>query len=544
MTISEAFGEVASRHPARQALVCGADRLTYGDLASKADALAGALYELGVRKGERFASLLPPGWHFVVLFLALVRLGAVTVPINPHFRRRQLAHILGEVEPAGLVVAGDRSTAEEPAAVRAIAREAAPRCDLFVTVGGEGDGLTFDDLLSRGPALPQLEPPAVDDLAVILYTSGTTGWPKGVMHSHRGLISPVVASLRLRRMWLHSPSPAQLARMAGLVARYGLRLLQAAGRPQTFLAALGGHAIAGMEVLLQALLMGDRLILMPRFHPVETLQWIEKEQVTVLVAPPLALSILVRMQDLDRYDLSSLLICGTGSAPCPPDLARQVQQRFGCAIHIGYGMTEIGGGISATSVEDSPDRQAETVGRAMSGIEVRVVDEERRPLPPGQVGELACRAESRMLGYYRAPELTREVLDEDGWYYTGDLAVMDEQGFIQIVDRKKDMIIRGGQNVYPAEIERFLAAQEGIREAAVVGVPGPAGSERVWAYVRLEEGAQLGAQEVLGLCRSALEAYMIPDQVRFLDDFPRSAQGKVQKTELRALAVSETQQES
>ena len=136
---------------------------------------------------------------------------------------------------------------------------------------------------------------------------------------------------------------------------------------------------------------------------------------TVLIAPPLSLSVLVRMRDLERYNLSSLLICGTGSAPCPPELARQVQQRFGCAIHIGYGTTEIGGGISATSVEDSPDRQAETVGRAMSGMEVRIVDEQRRPLPPGQVGELACRGESRMLGYYRSPELTREVMDEEGW---------------------------------------------------------------------------------------------------------------------------------
>ena len=544
MTLGEAFDEVASLHPGREALVCGADRFTYGQLSARARAVAGGLYRLGIRKGDRVASLLPPGWHSVVLFLALVRLGAVAVPLNPGLRHRQLSHILREVEPAALIVAGDGSTAEAPDAIRSLAQELPSACRLVVSDGGDTGDPSFDQLLAGEPlAASAAEPLAPDDLAVILYTSGTTGWPKGVMHSHRGLIGPVVASMRLRRMWLHRPSPAQLARMAGLVTRYGMRLLQAAGRPQTFLTALGGHAIGGIEALLQALLMGDCLILMPRFHPLEALRWIEEERVTVLIAPPLALSVLVRMRDLDRYDLSSLLICGTGSAPCPPELARQVQQRFGCAIHIGYGMTEIGGGISATSVEDSPDRQAETVGRAMSGMEVRIVDEQRRPLPPGQVGELACRGESRMLGYYRSPELTREVMDEEGWYYTGDLAVMDEQGFIRIVDRKRDMIIRAGQNVYPVEIERFLQTHEAIREAAVVGVPGPAGDERVWAFVLLEDGAGLSAREVLDYCRSALEAYKIPDQVRFVSEFPRSALGKVKKTDLRAQAAREIQPE-
>lgn len=202
-------------------------------------------------------------------------------------------------------------------------------------------------------------------------------------------------------------------------------------------------------------------------------------------------------------------------------------------------MTEIGGGISATSVEDTAERQAETVGRAMAGMEVRVVDEERRPLPPGQVGELACRGESRMLGYYRAPELTAAAVDSEGWYYTGDLAVIDEQGFIRIVDRKKDLIIRGGEKIYPAEVERFLQGLAGVREAAVVGVPGLAGDERVWAFIVPEEGSSPSPRQVLERCREALEVCKIPDEVRLVADLPRSALGKVQKRELRALAESE-----
>jgi acyl-CoA synthetase (AMP-forming)/AMP-acid ligase II len=175
----------------------------------------------------------------------------------------------------------------------------------------------------------------------------------------------------------------------------------------------------------------------------------------------------------------------------------------------------------------------------MEGIEVRVVDEERRPLPAGQVGELAYRGESRMLGYYRAPELSEATIDGEGWLYTGDLAVMDDEGFIRIVGRKKDLIIRGGQNVYPAEIEHCIAALAGVVEAAVVGVPGPTGDERVWAFVELQDGAEITAHDVLRHCRQGLEAYKIPDQVHIVRGLPRTALGKVAKRELRLRALHE-----
>jgi len=287
--------------------------------------------------------------------------------------------------------------------------------------------------------------------------------------------------------------------------------------------------------------MGDKLVIMPRFNPQEALELIEGERVTILVAVPMALSIMVGMKDLDRYDLSSLIIVGTGSAPCPPDLARQIQTRFGCAMHIGFGTTELAGGIAATSLEDSDDLQAETVGQAMPGMEIKIVDDERRELPPGQVGELACRGGSVMMGYWRAPDRTAEVVDEEGGYYTGDLAIIDEQGYLRIVGRKKDMIIRGGQNIYPAEIENYLVAHDKIKEAAVVGVPAPIAGERVWAFVILEEGAGMTAREVLDYCRVGMEVYKIPDRVRFVTDFPRAASGKPQKFNLREVALREGQ---
>ncbi len=384
--------------------------------------------------------------------------------------------------------------------------------------------------------LPEVSP---TDLLALLYTSGTTGTPKGSMHTHRSLIAPVVASIKLRELWLGRPNLEMLGRMFKALVRYRERLLRAAGQPQTMLSTTGWQNTTGLEVMLQALLMGDRLVVMPRFHPREALRLIEQERVTILVAVPTAYQVMLALPDFDRFDLSSLLICGTGAAPCPPQLAREIQRRFGCAVHIGFGATETGGGISATSLDDSERAQAETVGRPMPGMEIKIVDDQRREVPRGRVGELACRSDSIMLGYYRAPEATAEVLDEEGWYYTGDLAWQDEEGYLHIVGRKRDVIIRGGQNIYPAEIEAFLAAHPKIQEAAVVGVPSGVAGENVWAFVIPRPDTSLTPQEVLDYCRSALEPYKIPAVVRIVPDFPRAEGGKPQKFALKALALRE-----
>jgi len=573
MTMAEALHHVAGQHPEREALICDDVRLTYGQLRDSAETLARGLARLGVRPGDRVATCLPPDPAFVQTFFALARLGAVIVPMDPHFRRRLLRHILQESKPVALLASGRPEMVSQLELLREVAAEV-PALRHFLVAGPGVPGqeqagpaippsegtLRLADVMAAGEttgpltgtsdfAPPQVRP---EDLLALLFTSGTTGLPKGAMHSHRTLIAPVVASLRLRQAWLKRPSLQTIGRMARLVARYRERLLQAAGRPQTFLATTALHNITGLEVMLQALLMGDRLILMPHFHPVKAVRLVEQERVTVLVGVPMTLDMILRLKDLERYDLSSLLICGTGGAPCPPQLARQIQQRLGCAIHIGFGATELAGGIAATSLEDSEELQAETVGRPMNGIEVRIVDEARRPLPAGQVGELACRGENLMLGYYGAPDLTAQAVDDEGWYYTGDLAVMDERGYVRIVGRKKDMIIRGGQNIYPEEIEQFLMAHPRIKEAAVVGVPprggGPEqaiGGERVLAFIIPEAAAEgateapLTAREVLNYCRRELEAYKLPDQIRFVDDFPRAASGKPQKFKLRELALQE-----
>ena len=518
LTMYEAIREVAATRLDQEALACGEARLSYGQLLECIDSQAQSLAALGVQKGGKVACLLPPGPEFVYLFFALARLGAVIVPLDPQLRRQGLVDVLQDAQPLALV--SSQPIDEE------LLFQQVPSLRHFILPGGPERSLNGEGSLSSLNVLPQ-------DLLALLYTSGTTGRPKGTMHTHSSLIAPVVASIKLREVWLHKPSLMSIGQTAKAIGRYRARLLRAAGRPQTFLSTVGWHTITGLEVVLQALLMGDRLVVMPRFHPRQALQLVEQEHVTVVIAVPLAFQMMLGIEEFDRYDSSSLLICGTGAAPCPPDLARQIQRRFGCAVHIGFGATETAGGIAATSLADSADRQAATVGRPMPGMQVKVVDEERRSLPPGQVGELAVRSDSLMLGYYNAPDMTAQVIDEHGWYYTSDLALIDTAGYVRIVGRKKDVIIRGGQNIYPAEIEAYLAGNPRIREAAVVGIPSPLGGESVWAFIILEEDVAMTSQEVLDYCRAALELYKIPSQVRIVADFPRTELGKPQKFKLR-----------
>ena len=534
MTMAQAIRKVAESRPEQEALVCGEARVTYGQLLEQVVALARGLHRLGVGKGDKVAALLPPGPEFVTLFFGVASLGAVIVPFNPQLRRRGLSAVLHDAGPAALVTC--RPIEDE------LVRQVTSLRHVISTGGAGAHGPPLKDLMVPGqtPFPPQVDV-SPQDLLTLLYTSGTTGTPKGTMHSHRSLIAPVVASIKLRELWVRRPSLRTLGQTARALARYRERLLRAAGRPQTFLSTVGWHTITGLEVMLQALLMGDRLVVMPRFHPREALQLIEQERVTVLVAVPMACQVMLGLREFEHYDTSSLLICGTGAAPCPPHLAQEIQQRFGCAVHIGFGATETGGGIAATSLSNSDERQSETIGRPMPGMEIKIVDEQRHALPPGQVGELACRSDSVMLGYYHAPDATAEVMDEDGWYYTGDLAVMDDEGYLRIVGRKKDVIIRGGQNIYPPEIEAYLASHPKIREAAVVGVPAAVGGESAWAFVILEDGAEMTVQQVLDYCRAELEPYKVPARVRFVADFPRSQTGKPQKFKLRSLACQATQ---
>lgn len=542
MTMDQALESVASRCGDRVAIWADGTRITYRALVHQAATVAAHLQHLGVRKGSRIATLLWNQPEFVDLFFAAAHLGAVIVPLPARIRRAALEDLLRSLTP-GLIVVSEANEIEGGLDTLVALRDSVrPRAAIAV-VGTPFPGtLPFADFLTPAPEpAPLAEPVGPQDLHAIIYTSGTTGRPKGAMHSHRSLIAPVIASLRLREMWLTPvPGPARLARYARVLMRYGLRLLQAAGRPQVMLSTMPLHTISGVEAMLQALLMGDSLVMLPRFHPARTLEAIHRRRVTVLIGTPFTYQALLAVRGFERHRLSSLLICALGAAPCPPELARRIRQHFRCAVHIGFGMTELGGGIAAPDIEDSDQRQTDTVGRAMPGMEVRIVDEQHRPVPDGVVGELACRSDSIMLGYFGEATDSGVSVDADGWLYTGDLALRDANGYLRIVGRKKDVIIRGGQNIDPLRLERFLAAIPGVRDAAVVGVPNPLAGEAVWAFVALEPAADLSEADLLKRCRAGLEAQEVPQQIRLMSDLPRTATGKHRKAELREEALQES----
>jgi fatty-acyl-CoA synthase len=541
MTLAEALRQAAEPRLDQEALVCGDVRATYGQLLERVEALAQGLQGLGLEKGDKVVTLLRPGPEFVYLFFAVARLGAVIAPLDPQLRPRGLRAVLRQADPALLV-------ASSPIEDDVLGQAPNLRHVVVVGEGTEERGQSaLTDLLTpkrlsarsaaEGLRLSGIDV-SPDDLVTLVYTSGTTGVPKAAMHTHRSLIAPVAATLKVRELW-QRPSFSMLRKQIKALARYRERLLRAAGGPQTFLSTTGWHTITGLEVMLQGLLLGDRLVVMAQFHPRRALELVERERVTVLIAVPMAYQVMLSLDTFGDYDTSSLIVCGTGAAPCPAHLAREIEERFGCAVHIGFGATEMGGGIAVSSLADSTTQRTGTVGRPLTDMEVKVVDEEGRKLSPGEVGELVCRGESVMLGYYNDPEMTARAVDQDGWYYTGDLAVIDQDGYIRIVGRKKDMIIRGGQNIYPAEIEGYLTAHPRIREAAVVGVPAAVGGESVWAFVILEEGAEMTPHQVKSYCRKALQRYEVPSVVRFVQDFPRAQTGKPQKFKLRANAVEE-----
>ncbi|HNS51085.1 MAG TPA: class I adenylate-forming enzyme family protein [Anaerolineae bacterium] len=529
MTLAEALREVARTRTRREALVCGGTRLTYGELLEEVEALGAGLHGQGIRKGDRIVCLLPPSGEHATLFFAAAVLGAVLVPLSPQARPRQLNEVLADAQPGLLVT--ERPPEREV--------QVPPGTRVVHTGPSAPEGSAFAELMAHGDARLPEQAVAPEDLHALLYTSGTTGKPKGAMHSHRSLIAPVVASLKVRELWTHPTNLRQVGELAIAVARYRERLVRMVGQPFTFLSTAGWHSMTGIQVMLEALLMGDKLVAMAQFEPRECLELIQRERASLVVAVPMAYQVMLSLEDLEKYDTSSLVICGTGAAPCPPELGREIQRRFGCALYIGFGATETGGGVAITSLSDSSQKQAETVGRPLPGVRVRIVDEQHREVPRGEVGELACQGQNIMLGYYRDPELSAAAVDAEGWYFTGDLARLDEQGYLHIVGRKKDMIVRAGQNVYPVEIEHYLVAHPKIREAAVIGVPAGAAGESVWAYVRLEEGAAMSAQEVKQHCRQALEAYKVPALVRFVEDFPRGELGKPQKFRLREMALQE-----
>lgn len=539
MTLGQALAQVAAAHPRRTALTVAGRATSYRELDGSATRLAAGLRRLGVCDGDPVLLLLPNGTEAVQGFFAAVRAGGVAVPLSPGARLRELEAVAAAVRPTAIV-----ASARVPGAHLLTSLETLHRTGErpIPTILVDGDAPTWahrlDEIRAAAPADWREPAAAADRPAAIFHTTGTTGAPKAVVHTHQGLLASFLAMQQLYTSFFSGSMAQTVKRTATLVWRYRARLRHGIG-PQAWMTPLPWHTIAGFRVLLQALLGGHRLLLTERFQPRGALDLVQRERVAIVALTPSMLEAMLGVEDLQRYDLSSLLVVGLGAAPTPPELVRRARAALGCAVVVGYGATETAGGVLVTRMDDTESRLAETVGRPFPGVEVRIVDEQRHELPPGAVGELACRVPGLMAGYHSGTDATSEVVDEQGWYYTGDLALRDPDGYVRIVGRKRDVIIRGGQNVAPAELEGVLLEHPAVARAAVVGVPHRLAGEVIWAFAVPTPGAVLEPAELHAHCARQVDAHKLPDRFRIRPELPTTASGEVHRLALREIALAE-----
>ncbi len=518
LTVAEGLALRVTEIPNRPFVVYGDRRITYAQLDARSTALAAALHELGIEAGDRIALTLPNWPEFVVTMFAAAKLGAVIVPLNPRYTTPELQYMLRHSETA-LVV-----TAENHDGIDYLARfegflTSLPDLQYVVSVGEEDlwydDRIyQFEDLLSSGEGrdYPRRDRTPSSEVFAILYTSGTMGKPKGVALTHENLLGTAAATADAIGM-----TPEDVV--------FGLNTL--------FNAFSVGPGILG------TMAAGSALVLQEGQDPLEGLEIVERERVTVFHGVPTSFVVALRARAEAELRLPSLRTGIIAGAPVPEDLVLRVQRDLVPGIRIGYGLTETGTALAVTRPDDPPAKQAGTVGRPLPEVEIRILDVDHSVLPVESVGEVAVRSPGVMKGYYRQPGETAQVFHEDGFFLTGDLGMLDEEGYLHILGRRKEMIIRGGFNVYPREVEDRLHAHPAVLDVAIVGLPDEVLGEVACACIVPVEGAIVTGGEIKDFCREVLADYKVPDLVRFLDSFPMTGSGKVRRVELSRMISAE-----
>ena len=492
--------QTVSQDPQRPALFLKDRALTYAQLDDATARVAGLLRGWGIEPGDRVAVMLPNVPEFAIAYYGALRAGAAVVPMNVLLKQREVAFYLGDSE-AKLVFAWH----ECAGAASAGALDAGAEC---VVVDEDG---SFEQLLaSVAPSDPVADRTA-DDTAVILYTSGTTGKPKGAQLTHSNLARNAEVS---RNLFEVGPEDVILG---------ALPLFHAFGQT------------CGLNVAVSA---GAALALVPRFDPGAVMATIEDRGVTVFQGVPTMYAALLHQPDRERFSSQTLRLCVSGGAALAVEILHEFERAFGCVILEGYGLSE----TSPVACFNHPDRQRKpgSIGTPVEGVELRVVDEQRNALEAGEVGEVAIRGHNVMKGYWNRPEATAEAIDSEGWFYSGDLARVDEDGCFFIVDRKKELIIRGGYNVYPREIEEVLYEHPAVREAAVIGIPQRELGEEVGAAISLKPGIEVEAAELKDFVKERVAAYKYPRHVWLVEALPKGPTGKILKREIEVPELATT----
>ncbi|MDF2385947.1 AMP-binding protein [Nostoc ellipsosporum NOK] len=522
-TIGAALALAAARWGEREALVSVEQdiRWTFAELLERADAFAAGLLALGLEPGERIGIWAPNCIEWTLTQFAAARAGLILVTINPAYRTSEASFTMAKVGLAALVFMDRFKTSDYAAMVAEIApglpalrrifcigAATRPGWIAFDQVAGHADDASRRMLAAIGPELRAI------DAINIQFTSGTTGQPKGATLSHRNILNN--------------------GYFVGLAQR-----LQPGDR--VCIPVPLYHCFGMVMGNLAALTHGATMVYPAAgFDPGATLAAIERERCTALYGVPTMFIAVLAHPEFERFDIGSLRTGVMAGAVCPEPLMRAVNERLHMPqVTIAYGMTETSPVSFQTAVDDPFERRIGSIGRVQPHLECKIVDEDGEVVPAGTPGELCTRGYSVMLGYWDEPEKTAAVLDAEGWMHSGDLAVIDAAGYGNVVGRLKDMVIRGGENIYPREIEEFLYGHPAVEDVAVVGVPDARMGEELCAWIRLRAGSSGDAEEVRAFCRGRIAHYKVPRYVRFVDTFPTTVTGKVQKYLIREAMIAE-----
>jgi long-chain acyl-CoA synthetase len=498
MNLATLFTRTAESRPQRAALRHDDNTVTYQQLAESSERVAGLLAGRGVGAGDRVAVMLPNVPEFASIYYGVLRLGAVVVPMNPLLKSREVAYYLSD-SGAQVIFAWPASAAEV-----AVAVEQVGGVELFVV-----DPSPFAGLLDGQDRVPSVADRAPEDTAVILYTSGTTGRPKGAELTHGNLVSNVEVTL------------SDLLDLGeDDIVFGGLPLFHSFGQTVTLNAATA---------------VGATLLQLSRFDARTAVDLLAHHGATVFAGVPTMYAALLGLDQTP--ELPSLRVCVSGGAALPVDVLHRFESRFAVEVLEGYGLSE----TSPVASFNRPGgaRRAGSIGFPVTGVEMQCVDRAGSPVPVGEIGEITIRGHNVMKGYWNKPDETAAVLSEDGWFRTGDMGKVDEDGFFFVVDRVKDLIIRGGFNVYPREVEEVLYEHPDVAEAAVVGIPHAEYGEEIGAAVALRPGATVTEAELRNFVKAQVAAYKYPRRVWFVDDLPKGPTGKILKREIVPPAESE-----
>ncbi|CAM2831496.1 AMP-binding protein [Prescottella defluvii] len=519
-TIGDDFDRTVAAHGDRDALIDRGSgrRWTYSELAADVDVVASGLLGLGLVKGDRVGIWAPNCAEWTMVQYATAKIGAILVNINPAYRSHELKYVLNQAGIRALIAAPSFKTSDYAAMIEQVRPECASLESVLLLGSDEWERLLADgrtvlagdrDVLARAQAALSSDEPIN-----IQYTSGTTGFPKGATLSHHNILNngyfvgEVCGYTEHDRVCI----PVPFYHCFGMV--------------------MGNLACTSHGAAM--------VIPGPAFEPGSTLAAVQAERCTSLYGVPTMFIAELADPDFETYDLSSLRTGIMAGSPCPVEVMKQVIERMGMSeVSICYGMTETSPVSLQTRRDDSIDQRVSTVGRVGPHLEVKIVDPATGlTVPRGEPGELCTRGYSVMLGYWNEPEKTGQAIDAARWMHTGDLGVMDADGYVAITGRIKDMVIRGGENVYPREIEEFLYTHPDILDAQVIGVPDPKYGEELMVWIRMREGAgPLDAEKIRTFCAGRLAHYKIPRYVHLVDEFPMTVTGKIRKVEMRAMSL-------